>query len=161
MSLLIEGTCEDVRVGPVLDVAVGARPDWTHRQGAWFTTGLRAMFNQSLRRTAIRSDLIVNLRLKEDPNGLVRVSLLFREPEGRGMALIPDVVARKINTFNNARHEQMLDHAPEEGVGVLVGGDVLSLADYVLLDNADGWRGSFIFSVDTGEGITPARLVRD
>lgn len=157
--MLIEGTCKDVRVGPVVDVAVGADPESTYQSGAWLRVGLRAMFNRSMRQTAIREDLIHDLRLRQDENGMVRVCLLFREVEGRGMALFPDIQATKIDVFGDPRHKQMLAHSPEDDVGVLLGGDVLDLSDFLLLDDgSEGWGGRFVFSVDTGTGITPARM---
>lgn len=155
--MLIEGTCEDVRIGPVVDVAVGANPEWTYRSATWLRVGLRAMFNQSMRQTAIRDDLIHDLGLRQDENGMLRVSLLFREVEDRGMALFPNVQATKIDTFNNSQHQGMMAYAPEgEDVRVLVGRDVLDLSAFVLLDDgSEGWGGRFVFSVDTGMGITP------
>lgn len=158
--MLIEGTCKDVRVGALVDVAVGAGPEWTYRSVALMRVDVRAVLNQGIRQTAIREDLIHDLGLREDENGIVKTCLLFREVEGRGMALFRDVQATKINTFSNSQHRHMMAYSQEESVGVLVGRDVLDLSDFILLDDGSKGLGSrFVFSVDTGTGITPARMI--
>lgn len=158
--MLIEGTCKDVRIGALVDVAVGAGPEWTHRSAALMKVGVRAVLNQGIRQTAIREDLIYDLGLREDESGMVRACLLFREVEGRGMALFRDVQATKIDTFTDSEHRHIMAYSQEESVGVLVGRDVLDLSDYVLLDDGSAGLGSrFVFGVDTGTGITPARIV--
>ena len=153
--MLIQGKCDDVRFGPVLDVAVGPTEAWTYGTGS-LLTWVRGAFNPEQERTAIRSETRYDLKLRES-DGTMKVLLLFQERDGHGLALLRDIEAVEIDAFGVRQHKWLLNHNPE--IQVVFGQDVLSYGDLLVFPSSgDNWEGKFVFSVDTGTGITPVRV---
>ena len=150
--MLLEGRCDDVRLGPVVDVAIGASGEWAYRNQHCLSW-VRGAFDRYQECTSVSRDLRYDLNLREN-DGVLRVILLFRErPDGRPVLFV-DVEIDEISTFNNRRHAELLRHDPE--IQVVFGRNVLDHGNLVMFpDDGNGWSGTFLFSVDTGTGITP------
>lgn len=150
--MLLEGEYDDARIGPVVDIAIGASREWTYRKD-YRLSWVRGAFNRDQEHTSIRRDTRYDLGLREK-DGLLKVLLLFREKHIGRPVLFRDVEVDEIDTFSNLRHRELLKHDPE--IRVVLGRNVLGYCDLVMFPGDDERRGGkFLLSVDTGTGITP------
>lgn len=101
--MLLEGKCTDVRIGPVVDVAIGASREWASFRKAYCLTWVRGAFNRNQEHTSIRRDTRHDLGFREK-DGSLKVLLLIRSRPNGQPVLFRDVEVDVINTFSNHQH---------------------------------------------------------
>lgn len=149
--MLVEGRYEHGWVGPIVDVAVGSSREWAWKN-AYCLSWVRGAFDRERQRTSIRNDLLHDLFLHRE-EGSLKVFLLFRDRPDGPPVLFRNVEVDSINASIHARQRELLRH--DSDIQVVFGQDVLGCADLVMFPDVEGEGGTFLFSVDTGTGITP------